>query len=125
MKTFIKFALIALVVVGCRDYSNEVLGPAPVDNFDLGVPATSNNLTTNGPVTTGNVVVSVNVTPGASYTIQLRNLAGNILANNAFVADNPVMEITLNYTNIPNGMYDMFLFDNTGTATKSPIIIKN
>jgi hypothetical protein len=125
MKTIVKFAVIAMIVTGCRDYGYEVFGPAPTDNIDLGTPATSNNLTTSGPVTSGNVVVTVSVTPGASYTIQLRNLAGDILANNAFVADKPVMEISLNYTNISDGMYDMFLFDNTGSASKSPLIIKN
>jgi hypothetical protein len=125
MKTIVKFAVIAIFLTGCRDYGYEVFGPTPTDNNNLGVKATSNNLTTNGLVTSGNVVVTVNVTPGASYTIQLRNLAGDILANNAFVADKSVMEITLNYTNISDGMYDMFLFDNTGSATKSPLIIKN
>jgi len=122
MKNYLRFGLITLFVIGC--YDNNILSPNINKPLDLGVTSTSTKFRTQQVLTTtGNVVVSVDVTPGALYSLQLTHIDGRVLANEGFTADRTEQIINLNYSNIKNGSYDLNLLDVAGNSVKIPVII--
>lgn len=122
MKNYLRFGLITLFVIGC--YDNNILSPNINKPLDLGVTSTSTKFRTQQVLTTtGNVVVSVDVTPGALYSLQLTHIDGKVLANEGFTANKKEQIINLNYSNIKNGSYDLNLLDVTGNSVKIPVII--
>lgn len=122
MKNYLRFGLITLFVIGC--YDNNILSPNINKPLDLGVTSTSTKFRTPQVLTTtGNVVVSVDVTPGALYSLQLTHIDGKVLANEGFTANKKEQIINLNYSNIKNGSYDLNLLDVAGNSVKIPVII--
>jgi len=122
MKNYLRFGLITLFVIGC--YDNNILSPNINKPLDLGVTSTSTKFRTQQVLTTtGNVVVSVDVTPGALYSLQLTHIDGKVLANEGFTANKAEQIINLNYSNIKNGSYDLNLLDVAGNSVKIPVII--
>lgn len=115
--------ILLLVVVGC--YSDNLVGPKNT-GVDLGVPSMMmaiNN--TSSPVTSGPYSVTVSVTPGATYSLQLTHIDGTIVNNYGFTATSGQMTISLNYSTVPNGAYDLVLMDNTGRLLKNAVIIQH
>jgi hypothetical protein len=119
MKKLLIFSVIFLTT-GCRvDTTAPVFGGT--DNNILGVP--SKQLAVNGvpaPMT-----ITVDVTPGATYSFQLTHINGTILNNYGFTADASQMTINLDYSKITDGAYDLNLMDNTGRLLKVPVIVQH
>ena len=124
MKKLLIFSVIFLTT-GCRvDTTAPVFGGT--DNNILGVP--SKQLAVNGvpaPITSGLYTITVDVTPGATYSFQLTHINGTILNNYGFTADASQMTINLDYSKITDGAYDLNLMDNTGRLLKVPVIVQH
>ena len=80
---------------------------------------------TTTPSTSGPYSITVNVTPGATYSFQLTHINGTILNNKGFTATAAQMTVTMDYSAVPNGAYDLNLMDNTGRALVVPVIVQH
>lgn len=129
MKKLIKYSAL-LVLIGCKGdvyptVPTVIGGGETGTEVSLGVASTVLSLLAiPSPVTTGPFSVSVNVTPGATYSFQLTHINGAVLHNHGFTATNANMTIALDYSTIPVGAYDLVLMDNTGRLLKVPVIIQ-
>ena len=121
-----KFFIISplILILGCQLIDNPF--KPTFNNVGLGEPSANLSvINTSGPVTSGIFTMTVNVTPDAMYSFQLLHINGTILSSYGFTATASVMDITLNYSNIPNGAYDLNLMDNVGRLLKVPVIIQH
>ena len=129
MKKLLKYSAL-LVLIGCKGDVYPTIptvtgGGEPSPELSLGVASTGMNIvSTSNTVTTGPFTVSVNVTPGATYSFQLTHIDGTVLHNHGFTATSNTMSIPLNYSTIPVGAYDLVLMDNTGRLLKVAVIIQ-
>lgn len=122
MKNYLRYGLVAFLVIGC--YDNNILSPKVEETLDLGVSSTSTKFRTQQVTTTdGRASVLVEVTPGALYSLQLTSIDGKVLAIEGFKADRVNQVIDLDYTKIKNGSYDLNLLDVSGNLVKIPVII--
>ena len=109
-----------LFIVACTKVANV---PAPID---LGKESTSTaiaNLST--AITAGEVDVTMNVTPGAKYSIQLIDLKGDVKYATGFTADNDLVVKKLNYSDVNSGDYTITLIDIKGNEYKRSLTIKH
>jgi hypothetical protein len=122
MKNYLRYGLVAFLVIGC--YDNNILSPDMSKPLDLGVSSTSTKFRTQKVTTTdGQATVLVEVTPGALYSLQLTSIDGKVLAVEGFTADKVNQVIDLDYTKIKNGSYDLNLLDVSGNIVKIPVTI--
>jgi hypothetical protein len=114
-----KILLITLVLlVGCR----KVDFPLPID---LGVQAKSTNITKVHPIiSNGQIIVDMNVTSGAKYSLQVTDLLDNKIKTFGFTADNDIYTRKLDLTDLKNGDYNLVLIDIAGKEIRTNIIIK-
>lgn len=92
--------------------------------IDLGVESKSTLFRTQRVVTTdGRASVSMEVTPGALYSLQLTGIDGKVFAVEGFTAEKVNTVMDLDYTKIKNGSYDLNLLDVSGNIVKIPVII--
>ena len=114
-------------VVGCR--WDDAISPPVIQGvtFDLGVPSKQLVLVTvvTGPVTAGPFSIVVDVTPGANYSFQLTHINGTVLHNKGFTATAAQMMVSMDYSEVVNGAYDLNLMDNTGRLLKVPVIVQH
>ena len=129
MKKLIRYSAF-LTLLGCSDANYPTVpsitgGGTGGDGVSLGVASAGMTIaSTSNTVTTGPFTISVNVTPGATYSFQLTHINGTVLHNHGFTATQPTMNIPLNYSTIPVGAYDLILMDNTGRLLKVAVIIQ-
>jgi hypothetical protein len=110
-----KLLLPLLLVTACYvDATGPVYEPV-----DLGVMATANAVSTN--LSTG--TITMEVTAGAAYALQVTNIAGDVLHNTSIMAETSTITISVGGFNLPRGAYDLNLVDNQGNISKAPIII--
>ena len=124
MKKFITLSALVFAA-GCR-LSDTVAPTITNSNNGLGVPSSIMSVVaTTTPTTSGQYSITVNVTPGATYSFQLTHINGTILNNKAFTATAAQMTVTMDYSTIANGAYDLNLMDNTGRALIVPVIVQH
>lgn len=94
--------------------------------IDLGKPSTNAIITNVDPVVTkGGVTVTVSVTSGSKYSIQLLDLKGDVKNSLGFLADQETIIKKLNYSNLEDGDYTLTLVDISGREYKRNITIKH
>ena len=112
------YLLIIILVIAC---SKVVSTPV----IELGKQATSTTINSvNPPVSTGKVIASMTVTPGAKYSLQLIDLKGDVKSATGFVADKDLVIKELDYSDVNSGDYTVTLIDISGTEYKRNITIK-
>ena len=79
----------------------------------------------NPPITTGKVELSLAVTKGAKYSIQLIDLKGDVKSATGFTADSDLILKTLDYSDINSGDYIIDIIDIFGKEYKANITIKH
>ena len=122
MKNYLRYGIIAFLVIGC--YDNNILSPDMTKPMDLGVESKSTLFRTQRVITTdGHATVLMEVTPGALYSLQLTSLDGKVLAVEGFRAEKITTQVELDYSKIKNGSYDLNLLDVSGNIVKIPVII--
>lgn len=75
-------------------------------------------------VTSGKVTITMTITPGAMYSLQLTDIQGNIINTTGFTANTITLVKLLDYTAVPVGTYDLNLMDTSGNSNKIPVIIQ-
>lgn len=125
MKKLIQYSVVVILCVGCFD-TNYITDPKFIDETYLGRESASTKIVSLSSMTVSDKVkVTLDVTPGAMYTLQLVNIKGEMLDNHGFTAGSNTVEKTLDYSKIANGSYDLTLMDTNGNMTKVPVIIKH
>lgn len=125
MKKLIQYSVVVILCVGCFD-SNFVTNPKFIDETYLGRESASTKIVSiSSNMVSDKLKVTLDVTPGAMYTLQLVNIKGEMLDNHGFTAGGSTVEKTLDYSKIANGSYDLTLMDTNGNMTKVPVIIKH
>lgn len=123
MKNFLAYSIVGLSILACSDRTP--MSPTPVRPIDLGVASVYMNVVnTSGLVTSGDYNITLDVTPGAVYSLQLTHINGNILHNYPFTAQTGRVTVTLNYATVPPGAYDLYLMNTSGQELKVPVIIQ-
>jgi hypothetical protein len=111
--------IIIFVVYSCT----KVDIPEPVIN--LGTQSTSTAIThLSTAITSGKVDVTMSVTPGAKYSLQLIDLKGDVKYATGFTADNNVVIKNLDYSDVNSGDYTIVLIDISGKEYKRSLTIK-
>lgn len=109
----------ALVIYSCT----KVDVPAP--EFNLGKQSTSTSIVSlSTSFTTGEVDVTLSVTPGAKYSLQLIDLKGDVKYATGFTADNSIVTKHLDYSDVNSGDYTIELIDISGKEYKRNLTIK-
>lgn len=94
-------------------------------SINLGKEATSTAITNlSTAVTTGDVTITMSVTPGAKYSIQLIDLKGDVKSSIGFTADKELVTKQLNYSDVNSGDYTVVLIDISGREYKRSLTIK-
>jgi hypothetical protein len=115
------YLLIIFTVIACT----KVDIPAP-QVIDLGKEATATaivNLST--ALVSAKVDVTMNLTPGAKYSLRLIDLNGDVKKATGFTADNTLVIKTLDYSDVKSGDYTLELIDISGKEYKRSITIKH
>ena len=76
------------------------------------------------PITTGKVIANISATPGAKYSLQLINLAGDVKYATGFTADKELIIKELDYSDVKSGDYTVVLIDIFGKEYKQNLTIK-
>ena len=120
--------LSSLIVMGCHLDSaptGPIFLPIINDGISMGAKSMSTVITsTSQTITTGMLTVTLAVTPGAMYSLQLTNIQGDVINNEGFTATTTTITKTINYSAIANGAYDLHLMDTSGVVSKVPVIIQ-
>jgi len=125
MKKLIQYSTIVILCVGCFD-TNYITDPKFIDETYMGRESASTKIVDiSSRIISDKLKVTLDVTPGAMYTLQLVNIRGEMADNHGFTANSSTVEKTLDYSKIANGSYDLTLMDTNGNMTKVPVIIKH
>jgi hypothetical protein len=97
----------------------------PTPEISLGKIATSTAIERVEPVITkGPITLTLSVTEGAKYAIQLIDLKGDVKYATGFTADNNMVIKKLDYSDVNSGDYTVTLIDIFGKEYKRQITIK-
>jgi len=115
------YLLIIVTVLACT----KVDIPAP-QVINLGKESTSTAITNlSTALVKDKVDVTMNLTPGAKYSVRLIDLGGNVKRSMGFTADNTLVIKTLDYSDVNSGDYTIELIDIKGKEYKRSITIKH
>lgn len=111
--------VIVLSIGSCR--KTDVV---PIKPIDLGTKSTTMSYVAPPKVVNNNLSATINVTPGAKYSLQLIDFNGDVVAKQGIAADQTTEIVTLDISKIKTGTYDVLLISTNGQELKNPIIIK-
>jgi len=97
----------------------------PTPEINLGKIATQTAIERLEPVITkGPITLTLTVTEGAKYSIQLIDLKGDVKYATGFTADKDLVIKKLDYSDVNSGDYTVVLIDIFGKEYKRQITIK-
>lgn len=115
------YLLIIVTVIACT----KIDVPAP-QVIDLGKESTSTSIVSLSTVLIKDKVdVTMNLTPGAKYSLMLIDLNNDVKKSTGFTADNTLVIKTLDYSDVKTGDYTLELIDISGKEYKRLITIKH
>jgi len=115
------YLLIIVTVIACT----KIDVPAP-QVIDLGKQSTSTSIVSLSTVLIKDKVdVTMNLTPGAKYSLMLIDLNNDVKKSTGFTADNTLVIKTLDYSDVKTGDYTLELIDISGKEYKRLITIKH
>jgi hypothetical protein len=120
MKQLIAILFISSIFIyGCSDI--EVLD---TPSINLGVTAKSTDITSIVSVG-GKVTVQYVVTAGAKYSVQVYEFGKSDPTKTLpLTAEEEIVTKVYDFTDLPNGLYDLTLTDISGVSVKKPLVIK-
>ena len=110
---------IGLLIPSCRKESSLNIKP-----IDFGKTSNELRFVTNSVNNNNNAVVTIGVTPGSKYSVQITDIAGETVASKGLIADEMVEIVTLETKDLAKGVYDVVVIDINGKEIKQPINIK-
>jgi hypothetical protein len=116
------FAVYILIILSIYACTKHLDVPAPT--IDLGKQSAEVSFASLPTVENGKVIFSVQVTPGAKYSIQITDLAGDIKVKQGLLATDTIHKISLPLDKVVIGIYDVVVMDIKGNEIKQPIIKK-
>lgn len=115
------YLLIIVTVIACT----KIDVPAP-QVIDLGKESTATAIVSLSTVLIKDKVdVTMNLTPGAKYSLRLIDLNNDVKKSIGFTADNTLVIKTLDYSDVKTGDYTLELIDISGKEYKRLITIKH
>ena len=123
----IKLLASIVLILGC---TFDPVDPFDINEnitFDLGeVPQSTKIVSVEiDALTKTTIILNMDVTVGAMYTIHLLHLlGGDPLAVTGFTVTTQFTTVQLDYSNISNGLYDIVLIDTQGNSTKIPLLLE-
>lgn len=117
------FLILAVVIGFCIPGACKKMNVAPKP-IDLGVKSTTMSYVAPPTVTNNTLSATINVTPGAKYSLQLIDFNGDVVAKQGIAADEIKEILTLDVSKVEAGSYDVILINTDGQELKNPIIIK-
>lgn len=119
MKNTLILLLLLTIAFACSDL--EKFESAPIN---LGAKATSTEILS-ATSTGGKITALFAVTPGAKYSVQVYSFAAiEPVKTLPLTADTEITTKIYDFTDLPEGLYDLTLTDIAGVTTRKPIIIK-
>lgn len=119
MKNTLILLLLLTIAFACSDL--EKFESAPIN---LGAKATSTEILS-ATSTGGKITALFAVTPGAKYSVQVYSFAAiEPVKTLPLTADTEITTKIYDFTDLPDGLYDLTLTDIAGVTTRKPIIIK-
>ena len=101
------------------------VAPPPPFIIDLGKQAQITAITKVNPVVSnGYVTVTMKVTNGAKYSLQVTDLLENELKTFGFTANDTIYIKNLDLTSLKSGDYNLILLDISGKESRQNLIIK-
>ena len=123
----IKLLASIVLILGCTLDSVDPFDINENITFDLGeVPQSTKIVSVEiDALTKTTIILNMDVTVGAMYTIHLLHpLGGDPLTVTGFTATTQFTTVQLDYSNISNGLYDIVLIDTQGNSTKIPLLLE-
>ena len=117
------FLILAVVIGFCIPGACRKIDVAPKP-IDLGAKSTTMSYVAPPKVVNNNLSATINVTPGAKYSVQVIDFNGEVVAKQGIIADETTEILTLDVSKIKAGTYDVLLISTNGQELKNPIIIK-
>ena len=112
------YILFILFLVSCEDIQLVEQQPISLGATAVGTDITS-IITTNKSTT-----LVANTTAGAKYSIQIQPFGKTEpLKTVGFTAESEATIKTINLSELPAGIYDLYLIDISGTIIKKPLIL--
>lgn len=118
------FLILAVLIGFCIPGACRKMDVAPIKAIDLGAKSTTMSYVAPPKVVNNNLSATVNVTPGAKYSVQLIDFNGDVVAKQGIAADQTTEIVTLDVSKVKVGTYDVLLISTDGQELKNPIIIK-
>jgi len=123
MKKLLVFSTI--FIMSCTVDNHPMAPQVIINDMTLGAKSMSTVIASiSEKVTTGKVTITMTVTPGAMYSLQLTDMQNKVINNEGFTANTITLVKLLDYTNVPTGTYDLTLMDTSGNSSKIPVIIQ-
>ena len=111
--------VIALMIPSCRKEDSLNIKP-----INLGKTSYEMRFVTSSVTNNNSAVITLGVTPGSKYSVQITDIAGEAVASKGLIADEMVEIVTIDVKNVTNGIYDVIVIDTKGKEIKQPINIK-
>lgn len=111
--------VIGLLIPSCRKESSLNIKP-----IDFGKTSYDLRFITNSVNNNNNAVITLGVTPGSKYSVQITDITGESVASKGLIADEMVEIVTIDTKDLKNGVYDVVVIDINGKEIKQPINIK-
>ena len=119
MKNTLVLLLLLTIAFACSDL--EKFESTPIN---LGAKATSTEILS-ATSTGGKITALFAITPGAKYSVQVYSFAAiEPVKTLPLTADTEITTKIYDFSDLPDGLYDLTLTDIAGVTTRKPIIIK-
>jgi hypothetical protein len=119
MRKLLAFVLFTFLTVACSDIEQFESKP-----INLGATSKSTQILSVNSIGS-TVTVKYNLTTGAKYAVQVYEFAAKEPKKTLpLMAEEEIVTKVYEFTDLPDGMYDLVLTDVAGTSIKKPLIIK-
>ena len=114
------YITIVVLLIACTKHFDTL----PIAGIDLGKQSTAISFASFPTVDKGQVTFSVQVTPGAKYSIQITDLSGDIKVKQGLLATDTLQKVSRPLDKLAVGSYDVTVMDIKGNEIKQPITKK-
>ena len=112
--------------MGCTVDNHPMAPQVMVNDMSLGTKSMSTVLVkVTNPSNLGLLTVTMTVTPGSMYSLQLTDIHDKVINSQGFTANTITLFKVLDFTALANGSYDLSLIDTSGNVSKIPLIIQH
>jgi hypothetical protein len=120
------FVLSTIFIMSCTIDNHPMSPQVIINDMTLGAKSMSTVIVkVSNPANAGLLNVTMTVTPGSMYSLQLTDIHDNVINSQGFTSNTITLYKVLDFTTIANGSYDLTLMDTSGNMSKIPLIIQH